>query len=98
MTEAEASASCQPQLTLPHHLLVSIKSGGSAIVFHVIFSQRFLFELGIEGVGEELSVAEGFALFFREALGGAALGIAFGFGLPPSQPPVSVFIPPMSTK
>ena len=56
-------------------------SPGSAIVFYNIFSGLFLTQLGVEGVGEYVNVAQGFALFFRMALGGALIGIAFGIGL-----------------
>lgn len=59
----------------------SLLNDGSAYVFFVIFSSLFLVELGIPGLGEEIDVAEGFAIFFRMALGGAALGLAFGLGL-----------------
>lgn len=41
----------------------------------------FLAELGKEGVGEEIDLAEGFALFFRMSVGGACIGIAFGIML-----------------
>ena len=58
----------------------SMLNDGSAVVFYTVFSNIFLSELGI-GLGETYSVGEGFALFFRMSLGGAAVGIAFGFGL-----------------
>ena len=58
----------------------SMLNDGSAVVFYTIFSNMFLSELGV-GLGETYSVGEGFALFFRMSLGGAAVGIAFGFGL-----------------
>lgn len=53
---------------------------GSAVVFYTIFSQIFLYELDI-GLGRTFTVGEGFALFFRMAGGGTAVGIAFGLGL-----------------
>ena len=43
--------------------------------------ERFLADLDVSGVGEEVGWAKGFAQFFRMSLGGAAIGIAFGFGL-----------------
>jgi len=58
----------------------SMLNDGSAVVFYTIFSNIFLHDLGI-GLGETYSVAEGFALFFRMSLGGAAVGVAFGLGL-----------------
>ena len=49
---------------------------GSAMVFFTIFVVLFLNELGIDGVGTEVDLAQGFALFFRMSLGGAAVGMA----------------------
>jgi NhaP-type Na+/H+ or K+/H+ antiporter len=54
---------------------------GSAAVFYQIFSARFLYEMGIDGVGEDVGWGEGFEKFFRLACGGACIGVAFGFGL-----------------
>jgi NhaP-type Na+/H+ or K+/H+ antiporter len=59
----------------------SLMNDGSAVVFYTIFSQSFLYELGIEGLGSQSSVANGFVIFFRMALGGTAVGIAFGLAL-----------------
>ena len=59
----------------------SLLNDGSAIVFYVIFSQRYLFELETEGYGQDFNIGEGFVLFFQESLGGVAVGIAFGLGL-----------------
>uniref|UniRef100_A0A7S2Y4E6 Cation/H+ exchanger domain-containing protein n=1 Tax=Entomoneis paludosa TaxID=265537 RepID=A0A7S2Y4E6_9STRA len=52
---------------------------GSAIVFYTIFSKRYLLELGVPGLGEDVDWGQGFKLFFQMSLGGAAIGIAFGF-------------------
>ena len=48
------------------------------MVFFTIFVVLFLNELGIDGVGTEVDLAQGFALFFRMSLGlgGAAVGMA----------------------
>ena len=54
---------------------------GSAVVFFIIFSSRFLYELQLEDVGKDIGWGEGFKLFFRLSLGGACIGIAFGVGL-----------------
>lgn len=54
---------------------------GSAMVFFTIFVGLFLNELGIDGVGTEVDLAQGFALFFRMSLGGAAVGMAFAISL-----------------
>ena len=59
----------------------SLLNDGSAIVFFFIFSERFLYELGIPGVGEDVDWGTGFAWFFQKALGGAAIGGAFALGL-----------------
>lgn len=53
---------------------------GSAVVFYTIFSARFFYEFGLDGIGEEIGWGKGFALFFRLAFGGAAIGLAFGIG------------------
>lgn len=58
----------------------SLLNDGSAVVFYNIFSKMFLHDLNI-GLGEEFSVGEGFKLFFRMSLGGACIGVCFGFGL-----------------
>lgn len=44
-------------------------------------SARYLYELGIPGVGENVDVASGFAIFFRKSLGGVAVGVFFGLAL-----------------
>jgi NhaP-type Na+/H+ or K+/H+ antiporter len=59
----------------------SLLNDGSSYVFFVIFSSLFLAQIGIPGLGEEIDTAQGFAIFFRMALGGTALGLAFGLGL-----------------
>ena len=59
----------------------SLLNDGSAVVFYSIFSSIFLAELGIEGLGEEIGVGQGFAIFFKMSLGGAAIGIGFGLAL-----------------
>ena len=48
------------------------------LVFFHIFSLRFLKELEIKGVGENIGWGEGFELFFKLSLGGACIGVAFG--------------------
>ena len=54
---------------------------GSAMVFFNIFSGLFLAELNIAGLGEEITLAEGFKSFFRLSLGGVCIGIAFAIAL-----------------
>lgn len=54
---------------------------GAAIVFFDIFVERYLFELGIPGLGSDIGWAEGVAIFFRKSLGAVAVGIFFGLGL-----------------
>ncbi|KAL3804609.1 hypothetical protein ACHAW5_000083 [Stephanodiscus triporus] len=59
----------------------SIMNDGSAAVFYQIFSARFLYETGIQGLGEDSGLVEGFEKFIRLAIGGTCVGIAFGGGL-----------------
>ena len=59
----------------------SLMNDGSAVVFYYIFSQRFYYELGLPGVGQDIGWAKGFELFFRLSLGGACIGTAFGIGV-----------------
>lgn len=58
----------------------SMFNDGSAMVFYTIFKDLFLYELNI-GLGEDVDVGRGFAIFFRMALGGVAMGMAFALGL-----------------
>jgi len=57
----------------------ALMNDGSAIVFYTIFSQRYLLELGVPGLGDDIGWGEGFKLFFQMSLGGAAVGVGFGF-------------------
>ena len=59
----------------------SLMNHGSAVVFYNIFSARFLFELGINGIGSDTSWGEGFIKFFGLSFGGLCIDIAFGVGL-----------------
>jgi NhaP-type Na+/H+ or K+/H+ antiporter len=59
----------------------SVLNDGSSYVFYTIFSLLFFLELGVEGLGSEVDLGEGVAIFFRMSLGGMAFGIAFGLGL-----------------
>lgn len=59
----------------------ALLNDGAAIVFFSIFLQRYLFELGIEGIGEPIDWGKGIALFCRKALGGVANGLLFGGGM-----------------
>ena len=59
----------------------SLLNDGSAIVFFTIFSERYLHELGVSGVGESIDWGRGIAIFFQMSLGGAAIGLTFGIGL-----------------
>jgi len=56
----------------------ALMNDGSAIVFYTIFSQRYLLELGVPGLGEEIDWGRGIQMFVKMSLGGAAIGIAFG--------------------
>ena len=59
----------------------SMFNDGSAIVFYRIFSDRFLNELGIAGLGSDVGLAEGVSMFFLAAGGGALLGVGFALAL-----------------
>lgn len=59
----------------------SLLNDGSAIVFFSIFSQRFYAELGVEGFGSDIDLAEGVAMFCQKAIGGACVGLFFGMGM-----------------
>jgi len=84
-TDPVAVAALMKEVGAPPRLKMHISgesmlNDGSAVVFYTIFSNIFLYGLDI-GLGQTYTVGEGFALFFRMSLGGAALGIAFGLGL-----------------
>jgi NhaP-type Na+/H+ or K+/H+ antiporter len=59
----------------------SIMNDGSAAVFYQIFSARYLYSMGVQGVGDNAGWGEGFEKFFRLSLGGACIGVIFGFGM-----------------
>ena len=59
----------------------SLLNDGSAVVFYTVFSMLFLDELNIHGLGEDLSIGQGVAIFFRMALGGACVGLAYAMVL-----------------
>jgi NhaP-type Na+/H+ or K+/H+ antiporter len=59
----------------------SLLNDGSAIVFFTIFSQRYLFGLGVDGVGEEIDGPKGVNIFFRLSCGGFCVGLFFALGL-----------------
>mmetsp|Transcript_32553 Transcript_32553/g.48197 ORF Transcript_32553/g.48197 Transcript_32553/m.48197 type:complete len:852 (-) Transcript_32553:201-2756(-) len=65
-----------PRLKL-HIAGESLLNDGSAIVFFVIFSERYFFDQGIPGY-EEIDLAKGIALFFQMAVGGFGCGLFFG--------------------
>ena len=57
----------------------ALLNDGAAIVFYTIFSERYLVELGVNGLGEDVDWGAGVAMFFRMSLGGVAIGVLFGF-------------------
>ena len=59
----------------------SLLNDGSAVVFFFVFGGLFLHEVGIVALGEDSTIGEAFALFFRMALGGAGIGLAFAIAL-----------------
>ena len=69
----------------PHRLNMhisgeSLLNDGSVVVLFNIFSSLFFYELNIPAGFGTFSVGEGFVYFFRLALGGCAIGFAFGLG------------------
>ena len=85
-TDPVAVAALLEQVGAPPRLKVhiageSLLNDGSAIVFFSIFSQRYLYELGLPGVGEDVDWGRGIALFFQKSLGGVAIGTFFGLGM-----------------
>lgn len=69
----------------PHRLNMhisgeSLLNDGSVVVLFNIFSSLFFYELEIPAGFGTFSVGEGFLYFFRLALGGCAIGFAFGLG------------------
>lgn len=58
----------------------SLLNDGSAMVFYTIFSALWLYELDI-GLGADIDGGEGVKIFCRMALGGFAIGVAFGLAL-----------------
>lgn len=55
----------------------SLLNDGSAMVFFTIFSQMYLLELGVEGLGRNINGAQGVGVFCRMAFGGMAIGMFF---------------------
>ena len=85
-TDPVAVAALLEEVGAPPRLKVHIggealMNDGAAIVFFTIFANRYFYELGEEGVGENVGWARGFELFFQMSLGGVAIGIAFGLGI-----------------
>ena len=85
-TDPVAVAALLEEVGAPPRLKVHIAgeallNDGSAMVFFTIFAQRFYYELGKEDFGIDVDWAQGFELFFRMSLGGAAIGLAFGLSL-----------------
>jgi NhaP-type Na+/H+ or K+/H+ antiporter len=85
-TDPVAVAALLEEVGAPPRLKVhiageSLLNDGAAIVFFSIFVARYLFELGIEGVGEDVDWGRGVAMFCQKAIGGVCIGIFFGLGL-----------------
>lgn len=56
----------------------SLLNDGAAIVFFSIFKSIFLYELGIEGIGDDVDFAQGVKEFVQKAIGGCAIGLVAG--------------------
>jgi hypothetical protein len=75
------TSGASPRLVM-HIAGESLLNDGSAIVFFTLFSRIVYGEMGILPPGiEEITVANGVALFFQMSLGGTAMGVAFSLGL-----------------
>ena len=59
----------------------SMLNDGAAIVLFSIFKSLYFFEATGGTFGSAFTVAEGFAVFFQESLGGTLIGIAWGIVL-----------------
>ena len=71
-------AGAPPRLQL-HLAGESLLNDGSAVVFFSIFTAQYLTEIGLSD--EAVGWASGFSSFFRMALGGVVVGLAFAVGL-----------------
>lgn len=85
-TDPVAVAALLEEVGAPPRLKVhvageSLLNDGSAIVFFSIFSERYFYEFGIPGFGEDVDLGKGIGMFAQKALGGTAVGIMFGLGL-----------------
>eukprot|EP00804_Cyclotella_cryptica_P020988 CCRYP_009307-RB/>CCRYP_009307-RB protein AED:0.30 eAED:0.30 QI:298/0.75/0.8/1/0.75/0.6/5/0/529 len=58
----------------------SLLNDGSTVLLFQIFSSLYYYEFGIPHFGDDISWGDGIKIFLRLALGGAAIGLAFGFG------------------
>jgi NhaP-type Na+/H+ or K+/H+ antiporter len=76
------TAGASPRLVM-HISGESLLNDGSSFVFFTIFSRLLYISMGIQDDPEdkEVTVFEGFVLFFRMSLGGTAVGAAFGGAL-----------------
>ena len=58
----------------------SLLNDGSTVLLFQIFSALYYYEFGIPYFGDDIGWGEGIKIFLRLALGGAAIGLAFGIG------------------
>ena len=71
---------CAPPRLQQHLSGESMLNDGSAMVFFTIFTQQFLYGIGVTTSDntETMTVGSGFGIFFRMAFGGFAVGLLFG--------------------
>lgn len=67
-----------PRLSM-HVAGESLLNDGSTVVLYQIFTALYYYEFGIANLGKDIGWGEGILLFVQLALGGAAIGLAFGF-------------------
>lgn len=81
-TDPVAVSSLLEEVGAPPRLKVhisgeSLLNDGAAMVFYTVFSEIFLYGLGI-GLGSDVSLGDGVKIFCQMAFGGFGLGILFG--------------------
>lgn len=75
------TAGASPRLVM-HISGESLLNDGSSFVFFTIFSRLLYISMGIPETDEtNVTLADGFLLFFRMSIGGTAVGLAFGGAL-----------------
>jgi len=85
-TDPVAVAALLEEVGAPPRLKVHVAgeallNDGAAMVFFTIFAERYFYELGKEGIGEDVQFLRALEIFFRMSLGGMCIGVLFGSGI-----------------